>query len=288
MGKEDLNKDEIKALVTLLDDDDNEVISMVEDKIISLGNKVIPLLEYHWENVFNPIVQKRLEDLIHSMQFDLLRERFVEWSQKKDPDLMEGLWLSATYQYPDLELQEVKNEMEQIYYETWLEFKNDARPYDQVKILNSVIFDKLKFKPNSKNFHSPANSMINSVLETKKGNPLSLCSIYLLVAQRLKMPVYGVNLPNLFILTFKTEEIQFYINAFNRGLIFTREDIDSYISHLNLTPMDIFYEPCTSKDIIRRLFRNLMVSFDKLGDHHRSEEIKILLKDISDGTEIDY
>ena len=68
----------------------------------------------------------------------------------------------------------------------------------------------------------------------------------------------------------------------------TREDIDNYISHLNLAPMDIFFEPCTSKDMIRRLFRNLMVSFDKIGDHYKSEEVKLLLKAISDGTEIDY
>ena len=288
MDKKKINKNELKALVTLLDDDDEEVISMVEGKIISLGSRVIPLLEHHWENMFNPIVQKRLEDLIHSLQYDLLRERLVEWKEGENPDLLEGLWLTATYSYPDLELQKIKNDMEQIYYETWLEFKNDARPYDQIKILNSVIFDKLKFKPNSKNFHSPSNSMINMVLETKKGNPLSLCCIYMLVAQRLKLPIYGVNLPNLFILTFKTPELQFYINAFNRGLIFTREDIDNYISHLSLTPLDIFYEPCSTREIIRRLFRNLMTSFDEIGDHYKSEEIKMLLKAISTGTEIDY
>ena len=130
--------------------------------------------------------------------------------------------------------------------------------------------------------------MINQVIETKKGNPLTLSAIYMLVAQKLKMPVYGVNLPNLFILVFKLKDQQFYINAFNRGIIFTREDIDNYIAHLNLTPMDMFYEPCTNKDAVRRLLRNLMVSFDKIGDHERSEEIKILLKAITEGNELDY
>ena len=288
MDNKKINKKELKALVTLLDDDDNEVISMVEGKIFSLGSPVIPLLEYHWENIFNPVVQKRLEDLIHTLQFELLKERLHGWKDQKEPDLIEGLWLAATYSYPDLELQKIKNEMEQIYYETWLEFKIDSRPYDQIKILNSVLFDKLKFKPNSKNFHSPSNSMINIVLESRKGNPLSLCCIYMLVAQRLKLPVFGVNLPNLFILTYKTNEQQFYINAFNRGLIFTREDIDNYISHLTLTPIDVFYEPCSTKDIIRRLFRNLMTSFDEIGDHYKSEEIKLLLKAISSGNELDY
>jgi regulator of sirC expression with transglutaminase-like and TPR domain len=283
-----INKRELKALVSLLDDDDAVVLSHVEEKILSLGHAVIPQLESHWESTFNPIIQKRLEDLIHSMQFNRLQYRLTKWKSSKEQDLLEGLWMVATYLYPDLELVKLRNDLEQIFYDVWLEFKSDARPYDQVKILNSVLFDKLKFKPNSKNFHSIANSMINQVIETKKGNPLTLSAIYMLVAQKLKMPVYGVNLPNLFILVFKLKDQQFYINAFNRGIIFTREDIDNYIAHLNLTPIDMFFEPCTNKDAVRRLLRNLMVSFDKIGDHEKSEEIKILLKAITEGNELDY
>jgi len=288
VAKKKINEKEIKALVALLDDDDEEIISHVENKIISMGNVVIPHLEKHWEIVFNPVIEKRLEDLIHSMQFSALEGKLAKWKNSKKQDLLEGMWLVSSYLYPDLELDALRSEVEQIFYEAWLEFKPDARPYEKIKILNSVLFDKLKFKPNSKNFHAPGNSMINSVLESKKGNPLSLCALYLMVAQKLKMPVYGVNLPNLFILTYKTEGLQFYINAFNRGIIFSKEDIDNYIAHLNLTPMDIFYEPCTQKDIIRRLLRNLIVAFDKVGDHYKSEEIKLLLTVVTDGNEMDY
>jgi regulator of sirC expression with transglutaminase-like and TPR domain len=142
-----------------------------------------------------------------------------------------------------LELEKIKQELEQIYYDAWLEFKPDLYPYDQIKILNSVLFNKLKFGANTKNFHSPGNSMINIVLETHKGNPITLCIIYLLVAQKLKMPVYGVNLPNLFIVTYKEEKNQFYINAFNKGLIFTKQDIENYIHELRLTPQDSFLSP---------------------------------------------
>jgi regulator of sirC expression with transglutaminase-like and TPR domain len=125
--------------------------------------------------------------------------------------------------------------------------------------------------------------MINSVLDSKKGNPISLCVIYLLVAQKLKLPVYGVNLPSLFILTYKSLDVQFYINAFNRGLIFSKHDIDNYISQLKLQPNDIFYQPCSNLDITRRMFRNLIVSFEKLRDYDKSEEIKELLALISEG-----
>ncbi len=277
-----MKETELKALVSLLDDEDNQVITHVEQKIISLGEEIIPYLESAWEESLDPTLQIRIEDLIHTLQYEQLRARLSRWSESEDPDLLEGMWLVATYQYPDLELNKLRQELEQLYYEAWLEFKPDAHPFDQVKILNGVIYSKLRFGANTKNFHSPGNSMINVVLQTRKGNPISLCVIYMLIAQRLKMPVYGVNLPNLFILTFKDDSHkQFYINAFNRGLIFSREDIDNYIGELRLTPQEIYYQPCSTMDIIKRSFRNLINSFEKIGDHAKAEEVKTLLKSIS-------
>lgn len=277
-----MKENELKALVSLLDDEDNKIISHIEGKIISLGEEIIPFLEAHWESTLNPLVQSRIEDLIHILQFDLLKNRLSEWCEAEENDLLEGMWLIATYQYPDLELQKLRQDLEQIYYEAWLEFKTDIHPYDQVKLLNSVLFSKLKFGANTKNFHSPGNSMINVVLDSKKGNPISLCVLYLLVAQKLKMPVYGVNLPNLFILTYKSENYpQFYINAFNRGLIFSKEDIDNYVSELRINKQDSFYQPCSNKDVIVRSLRNLVNAFEKIGEHSKSDEIKELLQLIS-------
>lgn len=284
-----MQENEIKALVSLLDDEDAQIIAHVEEKIVSLGEEVIPFLETEWESNLNPLVQERIEDLLHVLQFELLKSRLIAWFDEEEGDLLEGMWLVATYQYPDLELKKLRQDLEQIYYDAWLEFKTDIHPYDQVKLLNSVMFSKLKFGANTKNFHSPGNSMINVVLETRKGNPISLCALYMLVAQKLKMPVYGVNLPNLFILTYKDENDkypQFYINAFNRGLIFSKEDIDNYIAELRIHPQGSFYQPCSNKEIVLRSLRNLANSFEKIGDHAKSDEIKTLLQLVVSGNDI--
>jgi regulator of sirC expression with transglutaminase-like and TPR domain len=277
---------ELKALVSLLDDDDQQVVSHVEGKILSIGKAVIPFLEHEWESNLNPSVQSRIEELIHTLQYDLLRERLRIWYEGKDHDLLEGMWILATYQYPDLELEKLKQELEQIYYETWLEFRPDLYAFDQIKVINSVLFSKLKFGANTKNFHSPGNSMINVVLESRKGNPITLCVIYLLVAQKLKLPVHGVNLPNLFILTYKDDNHQFYVNAFNRGLIFSKQDIENYINELHLVPQSSFFEACSNLEIIRRALRNLVMSFEKMGEHAKANEVKVLLVEISEGGDL--
>jgi regulator of sirC expression with transglutaminase-like and TPR domain len=277
---------ELKALVSLLDDDDKQISTHVEEKILSIGKEAIPFLEHEWESNLNPSVQGRIEELIHTLQYELLKERLKDWYNSKDHDLLTGMWILATYQYPEIELEKLKHELEQIYYDTWLEFRPDLYPFDQIKVINSVLFNKLKFGANTKNFHSPGNSMINIVLESRKGNPITLCVIYMLVAQKLKLPVSGVNLPNLFILTYKDDNHQFYINAFNRGLIFSKQDIENYINELHLVPQTSFYEPCANLDIIRRALRNLVMSFEKMGEHAKAEEVKLLLIEISDGGDL--
>ena len=270
-----MKKKELKALVSLLED--RSLRSDIEYKILELGTDTIPFLEKEWENTFDPDLQGYLEDIIHKLQLELLKERLVEWKQSESDDLLKGMWIVATFQYPDLSLEKLQQDFEQLYYEVWLEHKPDAHYFDKVKFINSVLFSKLKFRANTRNFHSPANSMINIVMETKKGNPISLSVLYLLVAQKLDMPIFGVNLPNMFILTYKDKDEQFYINAFNRGLIFSREDIDSYITQINLAPRPIFYEPCSHTDIVIRSLRNLSIAFEKLDDHAKADEVKELL-----------
>lgn len=278
-----MKESEIKALVTLLDDDDIEVVQHVEKQLRTIGGSVIPLLEDHWqENGLNPILQKKIEDLIHDLQYNLLVSRLLEWKNGGYQDLLEGMWIVATYQYPDLSLEKLRQSINDIYFDVWLEFRDDLHPHDQVRILNQFFFEKYKFISNTKNFHSPANSMLNQVFEQRKGNPISLCVIYMLIARRLGMPVSGVNLPSLFVLTYKNPQIQFYVNVFNRGLIFSKADISNYIKQMHLLPQDSFYQPCTNLDIVCRVLRNLIVSFEKVSDVERVNEVEKVLKLLMD------
>ena len=277
-----MNQREIKALISLLDDDDHEVSQHVEGKILSLGGNVIPFLETEWEQSFNPTIQRKIEELIHELQLSIMIERLQAWKNGGALDLLEGMWVLATYHYPDLSIEKLKTTVDQLYYDIWIQFQEEMNAVDQIKRINSIFFGAMNFAANTKNFHSPSNSMINVVLETKRGNPPTLCAIYLLIARKLGMPVYGVNLPNLFVLTYKSDKTQFYINVFNRGIIFSKTDIDHYIAQLNIKPKDIFYQPCTNLEIVQRLLRNLILSYEKTGEQERSKEIEKILKSTLD------
>ena len=98
----------------------------------------------------------------------------------------------------------------------------------------------------------------------------------MLVAQKLKMPVFGVNLPNLFVMTYKRDDVQFY-ECFQSWLSFLQKEIDEYIANLKLSPNDR-HEPCSNEDIVARMLRNLINAQEKLGHTERVEEVTELLK----------
>lgn len=277
-----LSPSQLDALISLLDDSDWEVKQHVRGKLVELGAAVIPVLEQKWEESFNPVLQKELEDLVHDLQFGLVKQRLKDWKNSENQDLLEGLWILNTYQYPDLELETLQAAIHQLYVEVWTFFAPDLQPLDQVKILNHVFFKQLQFSGNTKNFHSPSNSMLSTVLASKKGNPISLCSLYLLVAKKLGLPIYGVNLPNLFVLIYSQGETSFYINTFNKGVIFSRGDLLNYLEQLQIEPQPAFFDPCSHLAIVMRFLKNLASSFEKLGETDKVEEVQELMQLLED------
>ncbi|MDF2447892.1 MAG: hypothetical protein K0R26_396 [Bacteroidota bacterium] len=289
-----MNLKEVIALITLLDDPDDGIYSEVKNRFIILGPPAIPHLETAWENSFDALMQKRIEGIIHTIQFQALQNALKNWSENEQDDLFRGCCIIARYQYPDLDENKLKKQLHQIKQDVWLELHDDLTAIEKVKIINHIMFEVHQFGGNITNYHAPQNSFINVVLETKKGNPVMLSVIYALVCKELGIPVYGVNLPQHFVLAYvndfanlfdpshKTlsDNILFYVNPFSKGLIFNQGDVDSFIKQLNVEPETKYYLPCSNLDIIKRIINNLIYSFDKMGYAEKVKELKTLEKSL--------
>lgn len=280
---------EINSLIRLLDDPDKEIFEHIHDKIFSFGEEAVEHLEAAWEQAFDPILQDRIANLVHEIQFSIIKDELRLWYQGGTFDLLQGVLTINKYQYPDLDEQKVINQIEAIKRDIWLQMIYDASPAEQIKLINHVFYNIHGFSGNTTNHQDPQNSYLSQVLETKKGNQISLAIIYSIVAQKLDMPVYGVNLPQHFILAYVDEStesefeggILFYINAFNRGLIFGRRDVDMFLKQLNLRAEKQFYEPCSNADIVRRILRNLISAYENLGSTDKVAELNELLEIVS-------
>ncbi|MGN0002031.1 MAG: transglutaminase-like domain-containing protein [Sphingobacterium composti] len=280
-----MNEREIKAIISLLDDPDTEVFNQIEQHLITSGPEIIPLLEENWESSFDPLSQSRIENIIHKIQFDQIKHELQLWNLKNSEDLLEGLLIVNRYQYPNLDENNVILTISELKRNAWFLLMYDMSPIEKVKLLNNVLFREFGLSGNTSNYHDPQNSFIHKVLETKKGNPISLSCIYSIVAQQLDIPIYGINLPKHFVVAYM-EDLEhpplFYINAFNRGQMMQQNDINSFLKQLNLPPTDEYTMPCTNKAIIKRVLRNLITAYENIGNPQKREEIDSLLKIIED------
>ncbi|BDD08164.1 hypothetical protein FUAX_05960 [Fulvitalea axinellae] len=271
---------ELNALVTLLDDEDTEVTEIAEDRLMRMGADALPILEHRWENTDDYLLQTRLEELIERIRLNDLETELRFWADMESEDLLKGMWIISRSAYPDYPLEKLRADFAQMYHEAWTQVGIHGNAIDQVKQLNDYLFRLKGFGPNETDFHLPANSLINRVLETRRGNPITLCVIYLLIAQKLGLPVFGVNLPNIFVLMYRSEVRDFYINAFNKGVIFMREDLEEYVSQLPITTQENFFEPCGNLEIIARCLRNLVVAYGKTHES-RARQLKRMLDIVS-------
>lgn len=277
----------VQALIALMDDPDEQIFAHVRDRLLEIGPDAIAYLESSWEAYdFGLLYQSRIETLIHEIQFEECKRQLNIWYSSSSKDLLQGAIIIAKHQYPGLDEKLVYSYVEKLRKDCWLELNPKMTAFESIKVMNKVFFEQHGFSGNAKNYSSPVNSYIHTVIETKKGNPLSLSILYSVVAQQLSLPIYGVNLPNHFILAYLDEHgtnqyvssanehgVLFYINTFSKGTIFQKDDILQFLNGLQLPNQRSYYEPCSNSDILRRMITNLVAAFQQVGNVEKVNEL---------------
>lgn len=277
----------LQALISLMDDPDEQVYAHIRDQLLQIGPEAVKLLESSWEEKdYGLLFQARIETLIHEIQFEECKRQLHDWYHSSSKDLLKGSIIIAKYQYPGLDEKQIYDFIERVRRDCWLELNQNMTAFESIRIINKVLFEQYKFSGNSKNYTSPLNSYINTVIETKKGNPLSLSILYSVIAQELKLPIYGVNLPNHFILAYMDSNgvnqfisngneygVLFYINAFSKGSLLQKDDITQFLNSIQVSPQATHYQPCSNSEIIRRMLTNLITSFQQVGNSEKVNEL---------------
>lgn len=281
-------------MVSLLDDPDPEIYRRVQQDLDALGVHAVAQLEELWIQTEEVKERRSLEMVIYRLRWNDIQCQLTAWLEGDRSDLLSALCIIARYQYPNLDEQAVRQTLQALRIEVWMGLNEQMTALEQVRHLNFVLFRVHKFRGNTDEYLNPNNNFINKVLETRKGNPLMIGLVYMLIAQKLDLPIFGVNLPQHFVLAYleqgsysgqnKSEDFQqesyrrplFYINAFNMGSVFGKRDVDQFLKMVQVEPKDQFYRACTNTEILLRLFANLESSYRDAEEFHKISEIKLL------------
>jgi regulator of sirC expression with transglutaminase-like and TPR domain len=281
---------EISALLTLIDDPDNEVFDTVAEKLLNYGKKIIPELEQLWEVTADELIQERIEVLIHRVHFQDLQHDFMEWSRSKHPELLRGAILVARYQFPDLNVPSILTQFDQVRRNVWLELNNYLTPIEQVNVFNSILYNYYKLQGHELTEREPKHFFINQVLESKQGNAYSIGVLYLALCELLDIPIFAVDLPRQFVMAYidtlhhfyspddeGVQQIQFYIDPIN-GMIYTQKDVDTYLRKINANDREQYFAPLLSKRVIFKMLEELSLCYRYKREEEKAEEIQQLMR----------
>ena len=283
---------EIKALLHLIDDPDEDIYNTVSDRIISIGKEIIPNLEHLWETVGSESTQERIELLIHRLHFRDLNAEFEEWINNSG-ELLSGSIIVAKYHYPDIQPTQVFQEIEKLRRNIWLELNNYLTPMERINVLNSIFYNYYKQNGVEINYDIPDHFLINKTLEHKLGNSISNGIVYLILCHLLDIPVKAVNIPRQFLLAYFDEQFEvlnpsghpsqkilFYIDPFS-GQMYSHKDIESYFKRLAVPPTASFFRPMNNLRVIQFLLDELGKCFDNENNQYKSDELAQLSKKIN-------
>lgn len=275
-------------LIKLLDDNDEFVYQHVKNKLLEIGNAALPALMMSLTND-NPLLNERIKNIIDEIYFSEVDVKFKNLSGRKENILEEAVFLMANYGYPELDMNKYKNELDNMSEKLNVSIEkmktNTLIPQDDplhiINIINNFLFYQQGFKGNTENFYEPENTFFNDVMERKKGIPISLSILYLLICKRLKLPTYGVNLPAHFIIKYVDDKDEFYIDPYNNGIVISKSEAVKFLSRIGLTKEDFdsisFLKIADDKDIIRRSLNNLVNIYTRSGDVQKTEQLKKLI-----------
>lgn len=283
----------LDALIDLLDDPDLTVFELVQQELLKESDEIIPALEQKWESIFDGNCQERIENIIQNLQFKETARLLKNWlnSDSDKRDLLTGFLIIDRFQYPDLNPLNIQLKLENIRKKIWLELNNSLTLLEKTTILNHFLFNINEFSINFKNIHSPQNCFLNQMLDTKKGNPVSLCIFYTIIARQLDLPAQFINFPKNPLVAIADSrlarkvhgnnaksDVLFYINPSNKGSITSIKEIEYHLRTNNYLPLHNYTEPKSDIYFIKMLIESLELSYQSVNFTDKRDRIHQLLQ----------
>jgi regulator of sirC expression with transglutaminase-like and TPR domain len=168
-------------------------------------------------------------------------------------------------EYPELDVQSVLGEVDQLFARIRRRVPSDAVPLQKLRLLNQFFFHDLAFGANANDYYDPDNSFIHAVLQTRRGIPIALAVLWMELAQGLGLSVRGVAFPGHFLVRVDLPLGQAVIDPLD-GKSLSREVLVERMEPFRRrtgraddaeAPLGLFLQTAPSRDIIARMLHNL-------------------------------
>lgn len=150
------------------------------------------------------------------------------------------------------------------------ELEANASVTAKLKVVNEVLVNHYGFSGNSEDYYNYSNVLLDHVLESKTGMPLTLCVVYSCICRRLGIAVQLTGLPGHIVLGFDTNdetnatsERRSFVDVFHGCRILSTDHCRQIVASYGIGWREDFLAPLSTKMTLQRIFNNLRNCHEK-------------------------
>lgn len=272
---------ELRSLISLLDDPDDMVYHAIEKEIIKYGDGIKPHLIEASKKSKDSLFKKRINNVLLEINFKDTALKLEKWKAVANENLLLGILIIANYQYPDLDESQVIQTFGQLTRDIIKDINPKMSHFEKINVINRVLFDEHGFYGNKRDISSLQCLHLHLVLETGRGNHLTLGIIYLLVAKGVGLNIAPFYFKDYFFLgIMKENRALYYINPFSKGNILSKNELKFFLKLTEVNLPDNKITPSSNADILSSLIDLLISAYEKLNKPNLANDLKRLLKNI--------
>lgn len=272
-----LTSTELHSLASLLDADDDVSYALARQQILRVGEPILPYLE-ELRAGKDETLAARADSVARELRFKGLAREFRTLANALDPDLEKGALLIARFGYPEIKPHVYSAWLDRVAARVLDELPSDSDSGAALQRLNSYLFQAMGFAGNETNYYDPDNSYLNRVIDTRRGIPVSLSVLYLLLGKRLGLPVYGVAAPGHFLVGFQIGAHACFVDPYHRGRVLDLSEVRRLLMRSGYEFRKEFVAKASTRDILVRMMRNLIAIYDRTRQIDRAEMLAGLIE----------
>jgi len=282
----------LKALINLLDDQDELVYQSVKTKLISLGSGVLPKLEEALQSADTIEQVDKLEEIIRHFRKEITIDKMKKWISDENRTLLDGWILISSIDHPNISKERTENIVQKIYRDIWLEIAESMTSLEKVAVINHILFKINRFEICDSESSGLDNVVLDKFMFSKTGDVYSLTVLYLIIARSIHLDLVPIMLANKLLLVYEdnlaaslafgtaSEKYLFYINVAHKGSVISPKDVQflynksqKYGKSVTRTENDI--------SLIKKLLSFLYLLYTEEGDQDKinlAEEMLALME----------
>ncbi len=243
------------SILALLADEDSDTAALVQGQLVARGEEVLEDLCALLPSAAGR-AERRLKEMIVQIAGAVAERKFGALCSAfgDDGNIEEAAWALAAVVAPGEDFSAQRRQLEEWGAKVAKKLAGRDTVIQQCSALSSLLGSELGFRGNEEDYYAEENSLLPRVIENRRGNPITLCLIYIAVGRRAGLPVQGVGLPGHFVARIGGV----FLDPFHGGRRLQLEDCQKLLESQNLELQPHHLLPCKPRVMLARILNNLL------------------------------